>query len=468
MTPKGDAMDHSKALISEIETSLESKLQKRREKIERELQERLRREREESEHKLSQIEEEFRKEQGVLRDYENAVGEYEAARESLEKQLSERLDTVDRHQSEIERLTALTREEINLIHELSARLADLRDSTESRLGEFKSRLQDIFGIGDQSAGEPAPRAEAEPAPADQTSSARKGSLPEEIVEKPKLPAENGEVVVNLERELGKLKQIKEMLEKDSAEFPNAAGRTAVETNAVAEPEAPLPEAPPEPEVPEWSAARMDESTPARPEFKMPEINEFIQDFAKREHEVTEETAAPKADEKRPGLEEANFQSVFEILEKYRRSEPTDYNGEISFFQNRDHVILDGESLLRAIGHIVDEAKKLYQRLSQAGTPKEQFFIKQELINNQEILRKIVLRSVRMCERENCRLPRYTGDILNADVLKDTLERLNMDNWSNQDDFTAFETMAVKMKDDFNRRITPPAQYLRSIVLELEG
>ena len=66
------------------------------------------------------------------------------------------------------------------------------------------------------------------------------------------------------------------------------------------------------------------------------------------------------------------------------------------------------------------------------------------------------------------MPRYTGDIVNAGVLKDILERLNMDNWSNQDDFAAFETMAGKMKDDFYRRITPPAQYLRSIVQELEG
>jgi hypothetical protein len=213
---------------------------------------------------------------------------------------------------------------------------------------------------------------------------------------------------------------------------------------------------------------------ARPEFKMPEINQFIQDFVKREQELSGEpsarAAAPAlaAEDRVPAMEETNFQHAFELLEKYRRSESTDYNGEISFFQNRDHLILDGESLLRAVVHVVDEAKKLYQKLGQASTPKDQFFIKQELINNQEILRKIVLRSVRMCEREACRLPRYTGDILSIAVLKDILERLNMDNWSNQEDFAVFEGTAHKMKDEFNRRITPPAQYLRSIVQELEG
>ena len=167
-------------------------------------------------------------------------------------------------------------------------------------------------------------------------------------------------------------------------------------------------------------------------------------------------------------DEINFQTVFEKLEKFRKSEPTDYNGEISYFQSKDRVILDGESLIRAVSYVQETARKLTQKLAQTESPKDQFFLKQELINNQEILRKIVLRSVRMCEREDSRLPRYTGDIVNAGVLKDILERLNMDNWSNQDDFAAFETMAGKMKDDFNRRITPPAQYLRSIVQELEG
>jgi len=471
MTPKGDAMDESKVFISEIESSLENEMLKRREMIERELEERLRREREESAQKLSQIEAEFRKEQGALYDYKNAVVEYEAARESLEIQLRERLDAVDRHQKEIERLTALTREELNHIHELSARLADLRDSTEARVGDFKTRLQQKFGVGAKPAEGSSPGPAVEPVPEAEPERSVPNENPSEgIAGMDEHPSESGEVVVDLDRELGKLKRIKEMLEKDSIGFPDAAGRTTLQANAVAEPLASLPEleASAEPEASEWSAAPKSESASPRSEFKMPEINQFIQDFVKREQGPSGEAAGPKAEDKRPPLDETDFQYVFEILEKYRRSESTDYNGEISFFQNRDHLILDGESLLRAIGHVVDEAKKLYERLGQAGTPKEQFFIKQELINNQEILRKIVLRSVRMCERENCHLPRFSGDIVNAGILKDILERLNMDNWSNQDDFSAFETMAVKMKDDFYRRITPPAQYLRSIVQELEG
>lgn len=476
MTPKGDAMDQSKALISEIETNLESELHKRREKIERELENRLRLEREESERKLSLIEDEFRKEQGALREYKSAVVEYEAARESLENRIQEHLDTVDKHQREIERLTALTREELNGIHELSAQLADLRDSTESRVGELRTHLQEKFAPVNKPPAEPAVPAGLEPSPDRKPAPGRSVSPPEEPEEKSQPPFDKGEVVVDLEQELGKLKRIKELLEKDATAFSETPARSTIHANAVAAPvREPLaePRTMPETEAPEWSGPGKNESGPAQPGFNMPEINQSIQDFVKREQgsisEPSIDEASPaKAEEKRPVLEEANFQSVFEILEKYRHSEPTDFNGEISFFQNRDHLILDGESLLRALAHVIDEAKKLYQRLGQAATPKDQFFIKQELINNQEILRKIVLRSVRKCEREACRLPRYTGDIVNVGVLKDILERLNMDNWSNQEDFVAFEATTIKMKDDFYRRITPPAQYLRSIVQELEG
>jgi hypothetical protein len=58
--------------------------------------------------------------------------------------------------------------------------------------------------------------------------------------------------------------------------------------------------------------------------------------------------------------------------------------------------------------------------------------------------------------------------LNVLVLKDILEKLNMDNWSNEEDFNAFESFATKLKDTFYKKITPPALYLKSIVDELEG
>ncbi len=465
MTPKGDVLDESTNLITEIESGLDKTLRQRREAIERELEERFRREREETDRKLSQIERDFARERGTLREYKGTIAEFESARDTLEAEIREHLEKSNQYQGEIEHLTGQTREELRLVHELSAKLSALRASTESKVNEIRNRLAEKYRPGDARMAPP-PAPFEEPLRSSGEKAAEKGT--------PSLPAsavsdeEDREFVIDLESELGKLKRIKELLETDAA-APTAAMGAA------------MPAAVPEParepvRPPEWTSFEPAAETEARADFKMPEINQFIQDFVKRERHLEPEPALgskekgrAKAEEIRPAAaDEANFQAVFDLLEKYRRSEPTDYNGEINFFQNRDHMILDGESLIRAMAHIVTEAKKLFGRLSQASSPKDQFFIKQELINNQEILRKIILRSVRMGERESCRLPRFTEDVLSTLVLKDVLERLNMDNWSNEEDFAAFEGLTQKLKDAFYRRITPPAQYLRSILQELEG
>jgi hypothetical protein len=423
MTPKGDVLDESTLIITEIESNLEKALQKRREEVEREFQERIRREKEESEKKMSMIQQEFEKEKETLKDYRGAISEFETVRDALQSQINEHLEKGVLHQREIEKLTALTLDELKAVSELSSKLTEIRRSTEEKVTELRTKLREKYGIVTEGLGEKS----------------------------------DTEIVVDLEQELNKLKKIKELLETDpeaskgSHENPGQAGPAA-------EPTAP----PEEPDPPQ-----------GQPEFRMPEINQFIEDLSKQAEEAknsehSQEHSKSKPDDKRVALDDLNFQTVFEALERYRKAEPTDYNGEISYFQNRDHMVLDGESLVRAVTHMLEDAKKMYQKLVQVEAAKDQFFVKQELINSQEVLRKVILRSVKMCEKENCSLPKYTSDILSVNVLKDILEKLNMDNWSNEDDFSAFESFATKLKDTFYKKITPPAVYLKSIVDELEG
>jgi hypothetical protein len=59
------------------------------------------------------------------------------------------------------------------------------------------------------------------------------------------------------------------------------------------------------------------------------------------------------------------------------------------------------------------------------------------------------------------------DIVSKEFLKEMVEKLSIENWSNQDDFTFFEENMEKLKSDFNQRITPKVEYLRSIAVELE-
>jgi len=465
MTPSKNILGESTLIIREIEANLEKALQKRREEISRDLEETIRREREEHERRLLKIEEEFARERGTIKDYQNAIADFETARDGYQAEIREHLDKSLGYQKDIERMTALTMEELRIVADKIARLAEVRDKAEGKIAELRTKLREKYGI---------------------------------VTEEPVTNSED-EIVVNLEQELSKLRRIKELLEADGApaETTPAAASPASEDVAPSHPE---PEPPVEPEpVPEIFPAFEPEAAPAasasetagpepftepaplvieeepRASFKMPEINQFLVDFVRRENEKPAETSfpepeafLPKAEDRRAVYEELNFQAVFETLEKYRKSEPTDYNGEISFFQNRDRSILDGESLIRAVGHILEEARKLYGKLGQTESPKDQFFMKQDLINHQEILRKILLRAVKLCEREAYSLPKYTGEILNLAVLKDILDKLNMDNWSNDDDFRSFEALAGRLKDSFYKRITPPAGYLRSIVQELEA
>jgi len=446
MNKKMSVLDESSTLISEIETNLDKTLAKRREEIERELQARIQREREASERKLSEIEGEIARERETLNDYRGAITTFESERNTLQDEIKTHLEKSIGYQKDIEQLTALTLEELRLLSDLTARLSTLRERTELKVSEIRTRLKDKYGL----------------------------------VTEPLDTKESGDVVVNLQQELSKLKKIQALLETENPPAepapPAAVGNAVLEPLPTFAPEIePLagPEmsfAPPEMSVPEAVSVE-----PAPGELKMPEINFFIEEFVRKEGEMQADVPIgdlpiPKWEvQKTPEpvpVEEVNFQTVFETLEKTRKSEPTDYNGEISFFKNGETKILDGETIIRAMSHIVDDSRRIYQKLAGTESPKDQFFLKQDLINHQEILRKIILRGVKLCEKENNRLPRYTEDVLNVALLKEILDKLNLDNWSNEEEFNAFETRTSRIKDAFYKRITPPAFYLKSIVQEL--
>lgn len=164
--------------------------------------------------------------------------------------------------------------------------------------------------------------------------------------------------------------------------------------------------------------------------------------------------------------EISFQEVFDELERHRKSIDVEGNGEISYFEKEDKIILDGEFFVTKLDEYVEEAKKLYIKLSQTESPKEQFFVKQEILYYQEFLRKLILSSVQMLEKESCSFPEYTNDILNEDVLKDILERVSMGNWSNEEDYASFDIFVQEFKNKYSVRITPPDKYLSSILEEL--
>jgi hypothetical protein len=427
VSPKDDVLDESAFIIGEIESNLEKVLKKRKEEVEREFQEKIHREKEESERKKSIIDQEFEKERGTIKEFRDAISEFETSRHSLQDQIQDHLERGTRFQQDIEKLAALTLEEFRKVGELSLRLAELRQTSEKRVAEIRARLKERFGIAAE-------------------------------VSEPELREDN-EMAADLEQELDKLVKIQELLETGSG-----SDRVASEAG---------------PEEPDFASSKQFgsghfEPEPPRAAFKMPEINQFIEDFMKRESETfaeppLKEQAKPASEEKRAPVDDLNVQGVFKKLEKYRRFELVDDSIEISFFQNGERVALDGEFIIRIMTRVLESVKKLsQQKPAQMESTKYQFFLKQELINYQEAMREVILCCLKMCEKESCFLPQYTSEILNVTVLKDILEKLNMDNWNSPDDVRSFESFVGQLKDAFYKKITPPASYLKSLIEEIEG
>jgi hypothetical protein len=419
MADKHVNLKDSVNVIEEIESKMESIWIKRKEEIERELEERIRAEREEAGRKIEVIEREINKGRTVLQDYRSVVSEFETERASLQKQIKEHFDKAVVYQTEIEKMAGLTMEELRLVRELTGKLEALHQSAEVKVNNFRKDLEEKFGIV--------------------------AELPESLEEE--------DLKVDLEQELHKLKKIKQILEAGVAEVEETQAVEMEKPRAAG----PALEEKPEPQPPVTNG----NGAP----LNVPEVSEIIEESV-AEEAGEKDSAENPAEERAAGEDNGSFQALFKILEDYRKIETRNGNGEISFFQKEGKTILDGEYMVASVDESLEEAKRLYLKLAQTESPKEQFFIKQEIINHQEILRKYILRNLKMCEKEGASLPTYTDDILNLDILKEILEKLSMENWSNPADFNSFRSQIEAFKDSYYAKITPPINYLRSLIKEL--
>jgi hypothetical protein len=192
-----------------------------------------------------------------------------------------------------------------------------------------------------------------------------------------------------------------------------------------------------------------------------------------EVKIEPEVEMKPAGEAEPGVEISDagaFQGrrasdAIEYLEKYKKTEP-EQDGEVVYYEHNEKIVLDSECIITALKSHLQEGKKLYEKLTQTESPKDQFFVKQEIIKHQEALRGIIEITTKLLEKENCSLPQFTMEIISETFLKEMLENLSMQNWSNQDDFTFFDEYAKKIEMQFEARIDPKVDFLKSIIEEL--
>jgi len=167
-------------------------------------------------------------------------------------------------------------------------------------------------------------------------------------------------------------------------------------------------------------------------------------------------------------EAATEEEAVACIEGYRRIEPANGSGEIHYFQRGDVAIADPEKLLATVDRTLEEGQRLSFKLGQTESPKDQFFIKQELINWQEGLRALFLRVIKMVEKDAWTLPRFTEEIVNAQVLRRLLERLSMENWSNLEEFASFAVSVDEIRKAFKARTEPRLAYLLALKREIES
>lgn len=435
MANKDDTPKNSSSIVEEIEQRLEQTIAKRREEVEKTLEEKIRKEREEAQKRIEDLTREAEDEKQTLVNFKTLLSEFESSRNELKVQIKDHVEKAIHFQTEIESLTGQTLEELKKVRELSQQLDELQQDAGKKVSELRRDLEEKYGI---------------------------------VAEIPE-GEEKDETEIDLEQELAKLKKIKELLntsgpveEVNQEAGPQEQGEG--EGEEAAEPAAethPVEEKKEEGEAESVGPEGGPEGAPLpeEPEAKQEEEQE------KKEEPPTEQVPEAEAQPEAEG--EATFQVAFEKLEQYRKGGADENEAEVGFFENKDRIILDGEYLVSTLNNCFEEAKRLYIKLSQTESPKDQFFIKQEIIKQQEYLRKVMLRGIRLSQRDNCSLPDFTKDVLNLDVLKEILERVSMQNWSNQDDFAAFDKFAKELKDSFYSKITPPAAYLQSILKELE-
>lgn len=398
----------SASILEEIEEQLEGILKKKRQEVEQELEQKIQEEQKEAQKKINEIEKNLSEEKRTLVGYRAFLSDFDSQKANLKNQIKSHLEKAEQFQEAISSLTGKTLDELKKVSDLHRNLEELNKEAIGKIISLKKELEEKYGVETR--------------------------VPER--------SEEEDVDFDLESELSKLKKIKELL--GAEEIPEKLKEPGPENGQeqLAEEEDFGQTIPEEPEVPQEA--------------------EDVQEPVSLPEEETEEESAPEAQR----MIEGTFQDAFDILEKHRKSIASEENGEVVCYKYEGRVILDGETIMSEINNNIEEAKKHYIKLSQTASLKEQFFIKQDIIRFQEILRKLMLNSLKMCEKGQCSLPKFTSDLMNVDVLKDILEKVSMENWSNEEEFKSFVKFFNALKNAYSAKITPPREYLTSLIEEL--
>ena len=392
--------------------------------------------------------------------------EIEDRRANLKSKIKENLKKAIDFQTEIKQLTGKTLEGLEKMDELSKMLEELYHQAEERVESLEKDLEENTS---ELEGE---KAEEESVDFEQLLSKAKEikellRKPDEI--KPDMLEEEKEEKVEEE---GAPEEPEDEEPEERISPLEALDKTAKMEHGEHVEMEPMPEEKEEPDIREAKAEEAPvagEEEPSQEISPLEALDETIkikpEEKLKKKAEKEEERGAGDESAQVTGFPKRRASDALEILEKYKKTEPEE-EAEVVYYENVDKKILDSECIVSAVCNRLEEAEKLYKKLTKTESPIDQFFVKQEIIRSQEALRGVILAGTRMLEKESSTLPQYTIGVVNIDVLKEILEKLSMQNWSKKTDFRFFMEYAAKLKRDYYARISSLVDYLKSLIEEL--
>jgi hypothetical protein len=433
MSDQNDFIKDSSSILEDIESQLNQTLEKKRKEIEEELEEKISREKEEARQKITKIEEELNQDKQTLQDYRVVISEFDDTKKEIKQEIKTHLEKASEYQKQIDALTENTLEELRTVSELHAKLEEAGKDAAKKIGDLKTDLQEKYGIT--------------------------AELPDSS---PGFMED-----FDLDGELDKLRKIKELLDLNGSNITAVEIQDSETDETKTEPErmgwsTELKEMESPPEKEEEPQPDAEEKPAEEAEEAEPESREEMEEPAESEAEKTGTSFLSRLKRFTSGKSE-DQEKISETLEKFRKAEGGNDEEKIIYYENEGTAILDGEQILSVINRCMQESETLYESLMNTESPKDQFFIKQEIIKQQESVRKFMLNCIRICEQKDCVFPETTREFFNADILKDILERVSMENWSNHEDFERFSVFMEELAENYQGSIHSPEEFADALV-----
>jgi hypothetical protein len=470
MSPDTETTREQASALDDVEKRINEIFSAQKSEVEQSLMARISREKEEAQRRIEAVNQEFVQVRGFLEEHKAAMAQLQTLEEQLRGEIRGHFDRAANYQKMMEHAAVLAGNELEKIGALNEEIERVRVRAESIYAGLKQHLAGYAGI---------------------------------IAQIP-VPTIRVESDMDWTAEMNKLRRVRDLLAtlRPMEREAGADGEPLADDPPGSAPDGPAAE-----RAAEELAASLGLIDPADdglhddlefvtgPEAAGPEIPAVVEEAGEAqaaaaeteaETETATEAAAPEAVAPEPpaaapveapasGADGCQFAAppsgttaALESLARYRRSEPINNGIEISFYASETGAFLDADSFIAAIGKIREASEQLHAQLTQTTSVKDLFLLKQEILNQQEVLRKLFFRVVRFVEKENGRLPVSLDELVGSRSLKDVVERLTMANWSDPSDFKPFLNELKAMERAFEARTGSRANYLQSVLDEVEG